>query len=253
MLGLVHEFCDIAEPLTQAVGDLTPAGMGLVAVGLSEDGLYHGADHRLVGLAHAGQQIALEMHAAALPPGAQDLACGGLQALMGVADHQLHAPQAASGQRTQEIGPERFGFRGHDGNRPSSAIRQSRSVFLTVTCPVLPGGSQPPWSCGRAGAPTPGSGPQAGAPSCCWLHRHRRSPRHSLPPASACANDTEDSHVQFRRVELIGRVISALLQRPRAIAERPRGRAETCETLPAGSTATVLHAHGGGRTRDAVP
>ena len=68
------ELGDIAEPVAQAVGDLAPAGMGLVAVGLGEDGLHHGADHRLVGLAHAGQQVALEMHAAALPAGAQNLA-----------------------------------------------------------------------------------------------------------------------------------------------------------------------------------
>ena len=74
MFGLVHQYGHIPEPLTQAVGDLAPAGMGLVAVGLGEDGLHHSADHRLVGLAHPRQKVALEMHAAALPTGAQNLA-----------------------------------------------------------------------------------------------------------------------------------------------------------------------------------
>ena len=72
--GSPHQLGDVAEPLAQAVGDLTPAGMGLVAVGLGEDGLHHGADHRLAGHAHEGEQVALEMRAAALPAGAEDLA-----------------------------------------------------------------------------------------------------------------------------------------------------------------------------------
>jgi hypothetical protein len=43
---------------------------------------------------------------ASLPACAKDFACGGLQALMGVADHHLHAPQAAPGQGAEEVGPE---------------------------------------------------------------------------------------------------------------------------------------------------
>ena len=116
MLSLVHQFGDVAEPLAQAVGDLAPAGMGLVGVGLGEDGLHHRADHPLVGLAQAGQQIALKMHAAALPSGTQDLACGGLQALVGVADHQLNTAQAAAREGPQEVGPERLGLGGQDGD-----------------------------------------------------------------------------------------------------------------------------------------
>jgi len=65
VLGLVHQLGHVTEPVAQAVSDLAPAGMGLVAVGLGENGLHHGADHRLVGLAHAGQQVVLEVHATA--------------------------------------------------------------------------------------------------------------------------------------------------------------------------------------------
>ena len=42
-------------------------------------------------------------NAAARP--SQDLACSGLRPLMGIADHPLHAAQAAAGERAQEVGP----------------------------------------------------------------------------------------------------------------------------------------------------
>jgi hypothetical protein len=54
-IGSLHQLGDTPEPIAQAVGDLAPAGMGLVAVLLGEDGLHHRADHRLVGLADAGE------------------------------------------------------------------------------------------------------------------------------------------------------------------------------------------------------
>ena len=91
--GSLHQLGDIPGPLPQAVGDLAPAGMSLIAILLGEDGLHDRTDHRLVGFAHARQEVASKMHPAALPPGAENLACSGLQALMGVADHHLHAPQ----------------------------------------------------------------------------------------------------------------------------------------------------------------
>lgn len=69
--------------------------MGLFSVGLGEDSLNNGADGRLVGLAHTGQQVALERHATALATCAENRACGGFQARVRPADHQLYAPQAA--------------------------------------------------------------------------------------------------------------------------------------------------------------
>ena len=60
MLGFVHQFGNIPEPVAQAVRDLAPAGTRLAAVLLGEDGLHHGADHGLVGLADGGQQVALK-------------------------------------------------------------------------------------------------------------------------------------------------------------------------------------------------
>ena len=61
-----------------------------------------------------GQQVAGEVHAAALPCGAEDPGRGGLQALVVVGDHQLHAAQPAPGQRAQELGPEGLGLRRAD-------------------------------------------------------------------------------------------------------------------------------------------
>jgi hypothetical protein len=104
--GSLHELRDIPEPVAEVAGHLAPAGMGLVAVLLGENGFHNGSDHGLVGLAHAGQKVALEVNPASLPACAKDFACGGLQALMGVADHHLHAPQAAPGQGAEEVGPE---------------------------------------------------------------------------------------------------------------------------------------------------
>jgi hypothetical protein len=115
VLGLIHQLGHVAEPLPQVVGDLTPAGMGLIMLLLGANVLHNCADHRLVGLAHPGQQVALEMHAATLPSGAQDLPGSGLPAFMGVADHQLPAAQPAARERLQKVRLEGLSLRGHDG------------------------------------------------------------------------------------------------------------------------------------------
>jgi hypothetical protein len=51
---------------------------------------------------------------AALPGGAENLRDCGLDALVGVADDQLHPPQAAPRQLTKELGPDRIGLGGAD-------------------------------------------------------------------------------------------------------------------------------------------
>ena len=57
---------------------------------------------------HRGQHVAHEVDPAALPGRAEQHAADrGLQALVGVGDHQLHSVQAAGLQRAQERGPER--------------------------------------------------------------------------------------------------------------------------------------------------
>jgi len=57
-----------------------------------------------------GQDIPLEVHAAALPAGIEDAGDGRLDALMGIADDELHPTQAAPHQVSQEARPERLRF-----------------------------------------------------------------------------------------------------------------------------------------------
>ena len=61
-------------------------------------------------LAGMGQQVAHEVDAAPLSSCAEDPGRGGLQALVVVGDHQLHAAQAAAGEAAQEPGPEGLGL-----------------------------------------------------------------------------------------------------------------------------------------------
>jgi hypothetical protein len=51
-----------------------------------------------------------EMHGTALPRAGQDASDRGLQPLVVVGDHELHAVQAAGPERAQELRPERLGL-----------------------------------------------------------------------------------------------------------------------------------------------
>ncbi|MCY1301914.1 hypothetical protein D3C81_1787200 [compost metagenome] len=63
-----------------------------------------------------GEGVAHEVHPTALPGRLQHLGHSGLEALMGIGDHQLHSAQATAHQTTQEVRPERLGFRGADAH-----------------------------------------------------------------------------------------------------------------------------------------
>ncbi len=105
-----------------------------------------GRDHRVLAAGHMRQGVAHPMDPTALPRGLEDPRDGGLQAGMGVADHQPHAIQAAGLQRAQELGREGLGLRGPQpqaddfppppecgfGVSPSQADR-SRDVRKPVT------------------------------------------------------------------------------------------------------------------------
>ena len=98
----------------QLVGDLAPLlarGLGVV---LGEGGGDESGDDAAAALAGMGQGVAHEVHAAALPGGAQHFGDGRLDALVGVGDHQLDAAQAAPRELAQELGPEGLGLRRAD-------------------------------------------------------------------------------------------------------------------------------------------
>jgi hypothetical protein len=67
--------------------------------------------NQLLQILRAGPEgIAQEMDCAALPGAAQHPGDRGLEALVGVRDHQLDASQAAADQAAQALAPERLGL-----------------------------------------------------------------------------------------------------------------------------------------------
>ena len=114
VLGFVHENGQLGHLGPELVGDLAPLGLRAVGVLLGEGGGDEGGDDAPALLAGMGQQVAGEVHAAALPCGAEDPGHRGLQTLVVVGDHELDAAQTAPGQRAQELGPEGLGLRRAD-------------------------------------------------------------------------------------------------------------------------------------------
>jgi hypothetical protein len=57
-----------------------------------------------------GEGVALEVDAAPLPGGAENLRDGGPGALVRVGDDQLHAAQAAAGELAEGLRPDRLGL-----------------------------------------------------------------------------------------------------------------------------------------------
>ena len=94
-LGGVHEAGELGHAGPQLIGDLSPLGLGCGLVILGEGGADEGGDHPALGLAGVGQRIAHEVHAAALPGAGEHPGDGGLDALVGVGDDELHASEAA--------------------------------------------------------------------------------------------------------------------------------------------------------------
>ena len=73
-----------------------------------------GGDVAATAFASVRQGVAHEVNATALPSGIQHLSDGGLNAFVGIRDHQLDATQAAAGQLAQECRPKRLGLGGAD-------------------------------------------------------------------------------------------------------------------------------------------
>ena len=73
--------------------ELNPTLLAARGIGLDEHLPYQRADHRLMHLGHRRQEIAHEVHSAALPAGGEDLGNGGLQSFVGIGDNQLDAAE----------------------------------------------------------------------------------------------------------------------------------------------------------------
>ena len=114
----VHQLFHLGELAGEHVGGVGPsAAADLVGCRVDEHRAQRRGDDVLVAFGNAGQHVAGEVHPASLPAGAlQRLARRGLQAFVGVGDHQAHTGQPAAAQRAQELGPERLLLRVADGD-----------------------------------------------------------------------------------------------------------------------------------------
>lgn len=101
-----------------------------------------GGDDGVLATGDMGQRVAHPVNAAALPCRLEDAGNGGLEAGVGVADHQPDPAEAAGTQRAQELGPERFGFRRADAQAddfPASLVLAATAIMAAT------GTVRPPW------------------------------------------------------------------------------------------------------------
>ena len=111
---MIHQEGKLCHLGSELIGHLTPLGAGHFGVFLGKRGGDEGSDDTPAVLAGMGQDIAHEVHPAALPGGMQNFGDRRFEPLMGIRDHQLDATQATPGQRAQELGPEGLGLGGAD-------------------------------------------------------------------------------------------------------------------------------------------
>ena len=137
MLGLVHEGGELGRLGPELVGDQAPLGACGLGVLLGEGGGDEGRHHTPALLAGMGEQVAHEVHAAALGGCAENPGNGRLQPLVVVGDHQLDAAQPAPGEAAQELGPEGLGLGRADRHAehlaPPLVVDRDRDVTATET------------------------------------------------------------------------------------------------------------------------
>lgn len=123
--GFVEVGRQLGQLRPQLVGDTAPLFAGGVGVILRKRRADEGRNDAAPALPGMGKNIAHEVDTAALPGVVQHLGNGGLDAFVGVGDHQLDAAQATAGELAQERGPERLGLGGADIKpRESRAVRR---------------------------------------------------------------------------------------------------------------------------------
>ena len=106
-LGVGHQRCDFGESGAELGGDFVPGVAHSAGVGLREDGSEHRGGHVLVSLGHQSEQVADEVHSAALAPGTlQGPVRGGAEPGVSVGYHQAHPGEPSDSQRAQEVLPE---------------------------------------------------------------------------------------------------------------------------------------------------
>ena len=107
-LGFIHERGELRHFGTQLIGNLAPLLASRLGILLNEGGADEGGNDTAALAAGVGQDIAHEVHPTALPGGMKDFADGGLNAFMGIGDHQLDATQATPGVDATATAARRF-------------------------------------------------------------------------------------------------------------------------------------------------
>src|ERR1700745_1576903 len=107
VLGVIQQLCHTWKALAELVGDAAPLLASSGGIRLDKDRADRRSDHSLGTLGHQTQHIPHEMRSATLP--ARSLnhrGDGSLEALVTVADDQLHPGQATCHQCPEEPEPE---------------------------------------------------------------------------------------------------------------------------------------------------
>ena len=110
MLAGVHQVGELGPARAQLLGDLAPGLAGMGAIGLIEGLADRGRDDGVLAARDMGQRVAHPVNATPLPCRLEDTGDGGLEAGVGIADHQSDTAKAAGAQRAKELGPERLGL-----------------------------------------------------------------------------------------------------------------------------------------------
>lgn len=105
-LGLIHHCRQLPDFGAELIGNLPPLLTGHLGGVLSKGGGDEGGDDAATALAGMGQDVAHEMHLAALPCGAENLGYSGFDALVGVGNDQFDAFQAAVLELAQGVDPQ---------------------------------------------------------------------------------------------------------------------------------------------------
>ena len=148
LLGLVHERSGFGKALRQRGGQIIPARLDLRGCFLGKHAAQGSGDHALVSFRDALEQVAGEMHPAALPHTALQLAADRLgEADVGVRDHQLDASKAPLFEVGDELRPEGLGLTVADletqklppaiGMNPHGDYHSARGDLLSPAKPAL--------------------------------------------------------------------------------------------------------------------
>jgi len=124
--GGLHHRHGAGELLAQHLGDPLPVGAHLIG-GLDHEHRFHGGGHHvLASLGDVGQEVAQEMHPAALPAAALEHPLDRRrQPQVGIGDHQPGAIQATLLEAGEELAPEGLGLAVAHGDAEHLAVAES--------------------------------------------------------------------------------------------------------------------------------